>query len=217
MEEKAGLVYSTLKAFTENASHEMMPPIAVITSKLDNLVQDQSLTEDHLAQLQDVYNAGNKLSRIGQSLLLLVKIDHQLFKDTVEVHLNLAITGKIGQFAEITSGKSIILTSRTEPVFVAASPYLIDILLNNLIGNAIRHNHNHGRIWVDLDKKTFNITNTGSPNKLDADKIFERFEKSPASESTGLGLTIARNICEGHGWKLDYSFETPYHTFTITF
>ncbi|WP_121812253.1 sensor histidine kinase [Mucilaginibacter kameinonensis] len=217
MEEKAGSEYLALKAFTENASHEMMTPIAVITSKLDNLVQDESLTEEHLAQLQDIYNAGNKLSRLGQSLLLLVKIDHQLFKDAVEVHVELALADKVGQFAEITSKKSIVVTSKTESVTVTASPYLIDILLNNLLGNAIRHNNNYGQIRINLNKEQLSIANTGLPNKLDADKIFERFEKSPASEGTGLGLTIARNICEGYGWKLDYSFNNPYHTFTIRF
>lgn len=217
MEKKAGLEYSTLKAFTENASHEMMTPIAVITSKLDNLVQDESLTEEHLAQLQDIYNAGNKLSRLGQSLLLLVKIDHQLFRDAVEVHLEPALADKVGQFAEITSKKSIVVTSKTESVTIIASPYLADILLNNLLGNAIRHNHNHGQIRINLNKEQLSVANTGSPNELDANKIFERFEKSPASEGTGLGLTIARNICEGYGWKLDYSFDNPYHIFTVRF
>ncbi|QEM10632.1 sensor histidine kinase [Mucilaginibacter rubeus] len=217
MEEKAGLEYLALKAFTENASHEMMTPIAVITSKLDNLVQDESLTEEHLAQLQDIYNAGNKLSRLGQSLLLLVKIDHQLFKDAVEVHLEPALADKVGQFAEITSKKSIVVTSKTESVIATASPYLIDILLNNLLGNAIRHNNNYGQIRINLNKERLSFANTGAPDKLDADKIFERFEKSPASEGTGLGLTIARNICEGYNWKLDYSFDNPYHTFTIRF
>lgn len=217
MEKKAALEYSTLKVFTENASHEMMTPIAVITSKLDNLVQDERLTEEHLAQLQDIYNAGNKLSRLGQSLLLLVKIDHQLFKDSAMIRFDLLIADKIGQFAEITNNKSIVLTAKTEPVTVNASPYLADILLNNLLGNAIRHNYNYGQIRIDLEKSTFTVANTGSSNTLDVGKIFERFEKSPASEGTGLGLTIARNICEGYGWKLDYRFDNPYHIFIINF
>ena len=217
MEKRAAAEYETLKSFTENASHEMMTPIAVITSKLDNLVQDEALTETHLLQLQDIYNASGKLSRLGQSLLLLVKIDHQLIKDIAPVKLDQLLSEKIGQFAEIISEKSIAVSTQLHPVDIMVSPYLADILLNNLLGNAIRHNYHYGRITIHLNERSLIIANTGEKNTLDSVKIFERFQKGPGSEGTGLGLTIARNICNGYGWKLNYSFESPCHTVTITF
>jgi len=70
--------YQGLKTFTENASHEMMTPLAIITSKLDMLIQDETLKPDQFAQITDIYSAAGRLSRLNQSLLLLVKIDNNL-------------------------------------------------------------------------------------------------------------------------------------------
>jgi signal transduction histidine kinase len=215
MEGKAAAEYEALKTFTENASHEMATPIAVITTKLDNLIQDETLTEAHLAQLQDIYNAGNKLSRLGQSLLLLVKIDHQLIKDTAPIQLDQLINEKIGQLAELIAEKSIIMATHLQPVNIVVSPYLIDILLNNLLGNAIRHNQYSGHIKINLNERQLVISNTGTNQALDSTKIFERFQKDPASEGAGLGLTIARNICHRYNWELTYAFESPFHKFTV--
>ncbi|PTQ96547.1 signal transduction histidine kinase [Mucilaginibacter yixingensis] len=217
MEKRAATEYETLKSFTENASHEMMTPVAVITSKLDNLIQDDALTETHLLQLQDIYNASGKLSRLGQSLLLLVKIEHQLINDIVLVRLDQLLSEKMGLFAEIISEKSIAVNTQLQPVEITASSYLADILLNNLLGNAIRHNHHYGTITINLNEQSLVIANTGTKNTLDSTKIFERFQKGPESEGTGLGLTIARNICNGYGWNLNYSFTASCHVFTITF
>jgi len=68
--------YSLLKEFTENASHEMQTPLAIIRSKLDLLIQDENLSEDQSKTMQSAYTAIEKLSRLNQSLLLLAKIEN---------------------------------------------------------------------------------------------------------------------------------------------
>src|SRR5476651_859745 len=78
--------YQNLKTFTENASHEMMTPIAVITSKLDTLIQDETLKSEQYAQINDIYAATNKLARLNQSLLLLVKIENDLIQDNATLN-----------------------------------------------------------------------------------------------------------------------------------
>jgi len=93
--------FKTLKQFTENASHEMMTPLAVITSKLDTLIQDESLKQEHFNQIQDIYGATNKLSRLNQSLLLLVKIENNLFEETEQLSLDRLIFEKIDLFQEL--------------------------------------------------------------------------------------------------------------------
>src|SRR5581483_2726894 len=68
--------YKDLKTFTENASHELLTPIAVINSKLDTLLQTGDFTRQQSKLLGDLYSAVSKLTRLNQSLLLLVKIEN---------------------------------------------------------------------------------------------------------------------------------------------
>jgi len=217
MEEKARDEYQSLRSFTENASHEMMTPVAIINSKLDNLIQDESLSNTQLGQLEDIYSASRRLSQLNQSLLLLVKIDNGLMHDVAEIDLSACLKNKIKQFEDILQSKNITVNLNCLPKKIKASIYLIDILLSNLISNAIRHNLKGGEITIMLDEHMLSIENTGSGESLDTHKIFERFQKHPASEGTALGLTIARNICLSYGFKLEYQFAPPYHRFYVLF
>jgi len=218
MSSRAKSDYQNLKAFTENASHEMMTPIAVITSKLDTLIQDESLQQDQYAQINDIYSAASRLSKLNQSLLLLVKIENDLLRDIEPINLQDIIAERAHQFNELLLSKNISLVQRLNDVEVSVSKYLIEILINNLFTNAIRHNVPFGMIRIELKKNKLLFQNTGVDKMpLNPKEIFERFQKGKASEGTGLGLTIAHNICKQYGWRLTYYFEDPLHTFQIDF
>lgn len=218
MAERVQNDYQSLKIFTENASHEMMTPLAVINSKLDNLIQDESLNEEQYEQLQDIYAAGNKLSRLNQSLLLLVKIDNQLIKDSENLSLKALLEAKLKEFAEIIKNKGLATDCQLpEDKVIRVSRYLAEILLNNLLSNAIRHSGPNGTLKIRLGGERMVIANTGNPEALDKERIFERFQKGKSSEGLGLGLTIARNICESYHFRLFYEFEAPFHQFIVDF
>lgn len=217
MEERARDEYQSLKFFTENASHEMTTPVAVINSKLDNLIQDESLTKSQLEQLEDIYSASRRLSHLNQSLLLLVKIDNGLIHDLAEVDLTNCVKVKVKQFGELLQDKNLKISLNLLAKTIKASNYLVDILITNLLSNAIRHNYHGGEIAIVLDETMLLIENTGKSERLDEHRVFERFQKEPSSEGTGLGLTIAKNICLSYGFKLEYQFAPPYHRFNILF
>ncbi|MFF9965368.1 sensor histidine kinase, partial [Pedobacter suwonensis] len=67
MAERVKQDYRELKSFTDNSSHEMMTPLAVINSKLDSLLQTETFTEQQGALLEDIYQATGRLSRLHQS------------------------------------------------------------------------------------------------------------------------------------------------------
>jgi len=209
--------FITLKQFTENASHEMMTPLAVITSKLDTLIQDESLKQEHFNQIQDIYGATNRLSRLNQSLLLLVKIENNLFEETEQLSLDRLIYEKIDLFQELLNSKNITLTTNIIQKSVTANKQLMDILLNNLFSNAIKHNIDSGTIIIEQTDNKLNFRNSGLLQALDEKKVFERFRKGKKSQGTGLGLAIAWNICNFNNWKINYSFDGSLHTFQITF
>jgi signal transduction histidine kinase len=209
--------YQNLKTFTENASHEMLTPIAVITSKLDTLIQDEILKAEQFAQINDIYTATNKLSRLNQSLLLLVKIDNDLIQDNATINLKDIILEKEHQLQELVQSKNIELTHQLEDKGITASKYLIEILINNLFNNAIKHNVDNGKLHVILTQNSLTFQNSGDDEELHGDEIFERFKKGSNSDGTGLGLTIAKNICTQYGYSLIYFLDGPYHTFKIVF
>jgi len=209
--------YKNLKTFTENASHELLTPIAVINSKLDTLIQTENFSERQSKLLNDLYTAVNRLNRLNQSLLLLVKIENRLEHSQEQINLQTLLREMIVQFEEIFQDKELKLTNTLNDKKIYASRYLVDILLNNLISNAIRHNYTGGEINITLTEQSLTISNTGENIALHNDDIFKRFHKSSSSEGSGLGLTISRQICENFGFELNYQFTSPLHTFTITF
>ncbi len=220
VENKASRVksdYQHLKHFTENASHEMLTPLAVITAKLDTLIQDETLKPEQFEQINDIYSAASKLSRLNQSLLLLVKIENNLVDDAELLSLDGLIGQKIRQFNELALTKDINVIEHLDEKEITASKYLIDILLNNLFSNAIRHNTDHGQVIITLTANKLIFQNSGAEKPLNNQRLFERFQKGQKSEGTGLGLTIVKNICNLYHWDIAYSFENSFHTFLITF
>ncbi|OOQ56690.1 sensor histidine kinase [Mucilaginibacter pedocola] len=217
MVERAQNEYENLKKFTEDASHEMMTPLAVIRSKLDTLIQDDTLQKEHLDQINDIYSATSKLSRLKHALLLLVKIEHNLVPDVEDIELDQLVADKMVQFQELMRAKDLVIDKNLSLKKIKTSKYLMDILLNNLFSNAIRHNINGGTISIWLNAQELKIQNTGSANQLDSSAIFNRFRKGRLSEGTGLGLTIAKNICALYNWNLGYEFTDGTHNFLIHF
>jgi len=209
--------YKELKTFTENASHELLTPIAVINSKLDTLIQSENFNDRQSKLLNDLYSAVARLSRLNQSLLLLVKIENRLLTDQQTINLKQLIDELLIQLEDIFADKQITVTAQLEDKEISGSRYLIEILLSNLIINAVRHNHTGGEIVINLTTEALTIKNTGTDEPLDEDKIFTRFHKSSHSDGSGLGLTISRQICENFGFSLSYRYLEPYHTFGIVF
>ncbi len=209
--------YQNLKHFTDNASHEMLTPLAVITSKLDTLIQNESLPPDIYEQIDDIYAAAGKLSRLNQTLLLLTKIENNLIEDNEFLDIGALISAKHKQFQELILAKNIQCTENLNGGRLLVSKYLMDILLNNLLSNAIRHNINLGKILITLTDRQLIFNNTSSSDPLNANTIFERFQKGNKSEGTGLGLTIVQNICRLYDWNILYNYKDDFHTFQITF
>jgi signal transduction histidine kinase len=209
--------YKDLKTFTENASHELLTPIAVINSKLDTLIQTDSFSQQQSKLLNDLYSAVSRLTRLNQSLLLLVKIENHLVESNQSVNLLESLEEMLVQFEEIFLDKELKVNFELADKELHASPYLVDILLNNLLSNAIRHNYKGGEINIKLDNEQLVIKNTGEKTALENEYIFTRFHKSLHSEGSGLGLTISRQICENLKFTLNYSYDNPYHTFIVAF
>ena len=213
---KAQQDFRALKEFTENASHEMQTPLAIIQSKLDLLIQDEKLSEAQSVVAQSVYKSIQKLSNLNQSLLLLAKIDNKQFEETSSINLKEKIQKKMEAFQELWANENITVSASLEDASVKMNRALADILLNNLLSNATKHNFPDGNISIVLSKTDLTVSNTGQAVTLDSNRLFTKFytEKKGAGNN-GLGLSIAKHICDASGFSISYSFHNQSHSFIV--
>jgi len=204
--------YKIQKEFTEKAAHEMQTPVAVFQSKLDTLLQTKDLTAEQAEIVESLYKVLAKLSRLNKNLLLLAKIENNAFK--TEQVVNLA--DEIRNILAFYNNKNIQFNTELQvPLLVNAHVGLIEILLNNLISNAI--NHGNEQTIISLIGNQLLIENDGT-NELDKNLLFKRFSKiSNLQSGNGLGLSIIKEISNKYNWGLAYSFENKKHKFSIKF
>jgi signal transduction histidine kinase len=207
--------YEMLKNFADNASHEMQTPLAILNSKLDLLIQEPNLHESQTKQLQSMYDAMSRLSKLNQSLLLLTKIENNQFIKANPLPFDMLIKEKLLQLEDLIMAKHLLVQTDLKERVVEIDHYLADILLNNLLGNAIRHNYENGKISISLNHDEMIINNSGTVFSFNEKNIFERFSKSQNSEGIGLGLAIVKQICDNYGFAITYSFENGAHSFKI--
>ena len=218
MMEKMMVDHSSQKKFTENASHEIQTPIAVIKSKIDLLIQSENLKENEVKLIVAIDDACSKLTRLNKSLLLLTKIENRQFIITEKVSIEKTIDHSLKLFEDYIMANKIVVTKNIEHDFlITMSPDLCSILITNLVQNAIRHNVTGGNILISIKSKSLTIDNSGIEEPLNRTLLFERFQKNSTSNlSTGLGLAIAKEIAEVSGLMLNYEFIANKHSFILT-
>jgi signal transduction histidine kinase len=210
--------YRSLKEFTENASHELQTPLAIIRGKLE-LLMESEITNEQAKLILAAHEAVDKLSRINQSLTFLTKLENKEYEVQSNVNLSQLTLNAVESFEELIQMKSIKVTRDIEKdVILRLNPALADILLTNILSNAIRHNYTNGAIHVTLTKEKLSIQNSGATPQVPVHELFQRFKKSNQSgDSIGLGLSIVKQICEHNAYGVDYRYENHLHIVEINF
>ncbi len=216
MAQKVMKDYQSLKNFTDHASHEMQTPLAIIHSKLDVLIQEPELSGKSMQQVQSIYTAVEKLSRLCQSLLLLARIENNQYKAKQKVSLDGIIEEKRTELQEWINGIHVDVKINLKPLTVTMNKELAEILISNLFWNAIRHNETGGSILIETVGDKLVVYNAGK-TALDKNLIFTRFYKSDHSEGSGLGLAIVQQICTLYQFDLQYHYKEGQHCFIIFF
>ena len=210
--------YLSQKEFTENAAHEMQTPLAIFQSKLELLMQTKNLSEEQAILMASLSEATSRLSKLNKALLLLSKIENNQFTEDETVDVT-ALTNKLIDIfnKQATTNEILFKTTFLNHLSISFNPTLIDILLSNLISNAIKHNPGRGLIEISISGRQWKISNPGSP-LISPDRIFERFQKGTSSQaSTGLGLAIVKKISDTNGIAIQHEYENNWHSFTIKF
>lgn len=208
--------YRAQREFTENASHELQTPLAIIQNKLDLLLQKEMLSERQYHIIEEIYKALTRISRINKNLLLLAKIENMQYDDFQILNLSIVTIDCVENIREFCEHKRIkISTDIVHEFIIESNRILIEILMNNLFLNAVRHTHENGEVTITLHDDELTVSNSGS-SPLEAEKLFRRFGYMPSSNrGNGLGLSIIKAVCDRHHWTIGYSFEHGQHHFSI--
>jgi signal transduction histidine kinase len=209
--------YKSQKEFVENASHELQTPLTILQSKLELLMQTSPLNSDQAELISSMADTSQRMNRLNKTLLLLSKIDNQVYAEKELVNMGSVFRDVIRQYEDAIEQKELqVYVDDSSAPSVMGNKTLLEILSSNLVFNAIRHNVTGGYVGVSLTEHEITVENTGAVNPLDTNRLFRRFQKhSSDANSLGLGLEIINKICRINDFKLQYNFIGMKHRFTI--
>lgn len=215
---KAIIDYNSLKEFTENAAHEMQTPLAIIQSKLDEALQYTNLTEDQTQSIHAALTASKRLAKLNQTLLFLTKIENKQFIKEDVCDLATEIEKALGLMNDFIETKRISILKNSKPQQLKIDHLLVETLLFNLIGNAIKYSITSGEIKITIENNSLLIENLSDEVIESPDKMFDRFTKANQSSSShGLGLAIVKKICEQYNYGISYTIEGKWHRIHVLF
>ena len=210
-------IFNSQKQFIENASHELQTPIAIGINKLELLVSDEQLSPTQIQKIAEIAESLQRLSGLNKSLLLLSKIENKQFLSAEPLDFDELLSRVTRDFSDFAKFQNIdIRYKKTDNWVFSMNKDLAEILVLNLIKNAIVHNYDGGELVIQLTSSSFIIENTSKEPFIPSEKLFQRFNKSSNSKgSTGLGLAIVKAIANVSGLSVSYSYNGR-HIFEIT-
>lgn len=205
------------KDITVNISHELMTPISVMRSKLENILFQKETGEETAIKIEESLKTLQRLQSLVNSLLMIARIESRqyLLEETVEVADLLAeITDELRPVAE---DKKVELKEEfnDKGSFTKANRPLLFSMFYNVINNAVKNTGQDGRITVGTALTTgvfsVKISDSGrGMTKKQLDNLFSRFSsrRENDEDGTGIGLAIAKSIADLHGIDVSVS-STP--------
>ncbi|MFC3159728.1 sensor histidine kinase [Chryseobacterium arachidis] len=197
----------------------MQTPLAIVINKIDLMIQNEDLEEKSMNSFVEVKNDLRRMVAINKSLLMLSKIENSQFNKIQIVNFNDMIHDLLKEYEDFIEFKNIKVNVFEKENFVTDfNPDLANVLLSNLLKNAVKYNHQNGNINIIIEKERMIFQNSGSKTALDSSKIFSRFYKQSSDHtSTGLGLSIIMSIIKQYpNWNISYEFGDEMHYFILS-
>jgi signal transduction histidine kinase len=199
-------LFTLEKQFIANVSHELLTPISIISSRLENILLSEELKEDSENKLFASLKTLNRLKSIINSLLLISKVENMQYNKNDAVKIADVVDEVYRELEDRLEDKSLSFHNKIKHAFLMQGNHsLIHTLLFNLINNAIKYNNPEGSITItdqiSPEEYLLEIADTGiGMNEEQIEKAFNRFEKldSDERESYGLGLAIVKSITTFH-------------------
>ena len=201
------------REFISNASHELMTPISILQSKIENLFVREDVGDEVKTGLLEMQRILNRLKSITKTLLLISQIENEQFLKEDTVSLNSLLQEVYDEISIRLQDKNIAYEAIVpmDWKLVKVNKFLLFNLFFNLINNAIKYNREDGKIIATAAHQngvySVSIADTGIGISADnLPYIFNRFKKlrqSLQQDSFGLGLPIVMSIANFHQVKIE--------------
>jgi heavy metal sensor kinase len=215
------------RRFMADASHELRTPLSIVRGESEvALSKDDRSTKDYRESLAIVHDESKRLTRIVEDLFTLARADAGQFQTNFALVYLDEIIGEVARSVRVLADNKEIdvsFSAETEMPF-EGDEILLRRLFLNLLDNAIKYNHDEGKISITCGSANghyrITISDTGIGIPLAEQKdIFARFYRvdkarsrteETAMSGAGLGLSIAQWIAEIHkgGIELAHSDAT---------
>ncbi|GGM34916.1 two-component sensor histidine kinase [Micromonospora sonchi] len=212
MLDRIAAAFETQKRFVANASHELRTPLAVMRTEIDvTLSDDEADAAEYRRMATVVRDASERANGLVDALLVLARSEAQKGRRLgrrTECDLAAGTANALSAVRREVDRIKLDVRTSLEPAPVVGDPGLLDRLAGNLIENAIRYNHLHGRLWVrtgsDGQRSWLVVGNTGfEVDPAEVPGLFEPFRRGgrerTGARGSGLGLSIVRAVCDAHG------------------
>ncbi|MEV1175607.1 HAMP domain-containing sensor histidine kinase [Nonomuraea sp. NPDC049784] len=196
------------RRFVANASHELRTPLTINRTLVDVAVRRPDATDDVKRLGESLLLVNARHERLIDGLLALTE-GEQAVLDRRPFDLTDVAEHVLDQAAAEAAEREVTMHRLLDPAPTAGEAVLVERLVQNLVENAIRHNHPKGEVWVTTrrraDRVELVVANTGlQVPPYEIETIFEPFrrlhgDRLRSDRGSGLGLSIVRVITEAHG------------------
>ena len=204
--------------FIGNASHELQTPLAVISNRIEYLMDHTSPSEEQMVELVKIQDTLRHNIRLNRTLLTLTRIESGNIAESSDIDITELVAEIVESLDEVYETRNISCHVEMGPhLCIYMNDAMARMLVTNLIKNAFVYTPQGGNIHITVSSDELCVSNDGD-EALDGDRIFDRFYTHTSRQSAvGLGLAIVRSICSYYGFEAKYSFEVSMHIFTVRF
>lgn len=211
-----------IQDFSSDISHEFKTPLAIIRGEIDLALRKSRTTEMLTETLRVIESEVNELIRLVDDLILLVRTDaKQLRFEMKPISLSQLVESVSERFQERARTKKIDFKAKAEQgIVVHGDSVYLKRVFNNLLDNAMKFTPEGGLVTLSLANSgigpVVEVADTGMGIEQDKQKkVFSRFYRTDAArsqEGAGLGLNIARAICDAHGASIQLMSQVGHGT-----
>lgn len=205
MMDRIAELFKKEKQFISNVSHELLTPIALLKSRFENLLQNESLDENAFDKIAGSLKTLDMLKKIINNLLLISRIENNQYEANEEINFYEIINDVEEDLQDRIEDKGIQFVNKMKnDLAFRGNKTLLHILIYNLVTNAIKYNKQDGSIIVSdgfvQNQYFISIADSGiGMSASQIENIFNRFARvSSDQEGQGLGLAIAKSIAVFH-------------------
>ena len=212
--------------FFTNISHEFRTPLTLISTPIQESLDEPGLTDEKRSHLQIAQNNTKRLSVLIDQLLELSKIDSGSRRLSLEkTHPTQLISAWNESFIYLGKQKNIAfeIAIKNKELEAWCDREALENITTNLLGNAIKYTPEKGKIRlkaaIENKELKLEVANTGKGlNKDQLQTIFNRFYQSnDSNKGAGIGLSLVKELTELHGGKITVkSSLNDWTTFTIS-